>query len=70
MQSQIKQVIHQTAKILCPHPLPFKQCFPPLLIYLLLQSDSCTLLWNFTLPLGKDSNNLAGIGVQDDPTDV
>lgn len=33
MQSQIKQVIHQTAKILCPHPLPFKQCFLPFPIY-------------------------------------
>lgn len=33
MQSQIKQVIHQTAKVLCPHPLPFKQCFLPFPIY-------------------------------------
>lgn len=59
MQSQIKQVIHQTAKILCPHPLPFKQCFLPFPIYFPLQSESCTQLWNFTLPLEKENSDLA-----------
>lgn len=70
MQSQIKQAIHQTAKTLCLHPLPFKQCFLPFPIYFAFAGWLCTQLRNFTLPLEKDSSALAGIRVQDDPTDV
>lgn len=63
------------------HPSNCKNPFVPILyslntvfflcwFILILQTDSCTLLWNFTLPLEKGSSDLAGIRVQDDPTSV
>lgn len=39
-------------------------------IYFAFAGWLCTQLRNFTLPLEKDSSALAGIRVQDDPTDV
>ena len=70
MQGQIKKSSIKLQKPCVPILYPFDSVFFLPQFILLLQSDSHTQLWNFTLPLEKASIDLAGIRVQDDPTVV